>query len=113
MSQTMFVSRANYRLAAIVLTATLVSPTTARAAEPNLDNSIAHLVVGDSYWLRVDRGGTQQDAYGDLMTVTDRWIVVRSLSEGRNERGVPVLSKIPYLERTFKNVGIAQTNEYK
>ena len=30
---------------------------------------------------------------------------LKPLSEGRNEFGPPVLSKIPYLNRLFKNVG--------
>ena len=33
---------------------------------------------------------------------------IKRLSEGRNERGVPVLSKIPYINRLFKNVGIGR-----
>jgi len=97
---------------AIFLIAIIASPTVVHAAAPEADNSIDHLVIGDSYWLRVDWGGVQQDAYGDLMKVTDGWIVVRSLSEGRNEVGVPVASKLPYVGRLFKNVGIGQTNEY-
>jgi type II secretory pathway component GspD/PulD (secretin) len=32
----------------------------------------------------------------------------KQLSEGRNEFGPPVLSKIPYLNRLFKNVGIGR-----
>lgn len=34
---------------------------------------------------------------------------VKRLSEGRNERGVPLLTKIPYVNRLFKNVGIGRT----
>ena len=30
---------------------------------------------------------------------------LKPLSEGRNEFGPPVLSKIPYINRLFKNVG--------
>ncbi len=33
---------------------------------------------------------------------------IKSLSEGRNEFGVPILDKIPYLNRLFKNVGIGR-----
>jgi type II secretory pathway component GspD/PulD (secretin) len=33
---------------------------------------------------------------------------LKQLSEGRNEFGPPVLSKIPYLNRLFKNVGIGR-----
>lgn len=33
---------------------------------------------------------------------------IKRLSEGRNERGVPMLNKIPYVNRLFKNVGIGR-----
>ncbi len=33
---------------------------------------------------------------------------VKSMAEGRNERGVPFLSNIPYVNRLFKNVGIGR-----
>ncbi len=34
---------------------------------------------------------------------------IKRLSEGRNERGVPMLGKIPYVNRLFKNVGIGRS----
>ena len=36
----------------------------------------------------------------------------KKLSEGRNEFGPPVLSKIPYLNRLFKNVGIGRETKH-
>jgi general secretion pathway protein D len=33
---------------------------------------------------------------------------IKRLSEGRNEFGVPILDKVPYLDRLFKNVGIGR-----
>jgi len=36
---------------------------------------------------------------------------VKRLSEGRSEDGVPMLSKIPYINRLFRNVGIGRTTE--
>ena len=33
---------------------------------------------------------------------------IKRLSEGRNEFGVPVLSKVPYVNRLFRNVGIGR-----
>jgi general secretion pathway protein D len=36
---------------------------------------------------------------------------VKRLSEGRNEFGVPVLSKIPYVNRLFRNVGIGRETQ--
>lgn len=36
---------------------------------------------------------------------------IKRLSEGRNERGVPLMSKIPYINRLFKNVGIGRDTQ--
>lgn len=36
---------------------------------------------------------------------------IKRLSEGRNERGVPFLSNVPYVSRLFKNVGIGRESE--
>ena len=33
---------------------------------------------------------------------------IKRLSEGRTEHGIPVLSKIPYVSRLFRNVGIGR-----
>jgi len=36
---------------------------------------------------------------------------IKRLQEGRNERGIPLLSKLPYISRLFKNVGIGRTTQ--
>ncbi len=36
---------------------------------------------------------------------------IKRLSEGRTERGVPMLSKLPYINRLFKNVGIGRETQ--
>lgn len=36
---------------------------------------------------------------------------IKRLSEGRNEQGVPMLSKLPYVNRLFKNVGIGRQTQ--
>jgi general secretion pathway protein D len=36
---------------------------------------------------------------------------IKRLSEARNEQGVPMLNKIPYVNRLFKNVGIGRTTQ--
>ncbi len=33
---------------------------------------------------------------------------VKSLSEGRNMAGVPILNKIPYISRLFPNTGVGR-----
>ena len=44
------------------------------------------------------------------------WNMIRivedpELAEGRNAQGVPVLSKLPYINRLFKNVGIGRESQ--
>ena len=36
---------------------------------------------------------------------------IKRLQEGRTERGVPMLDKLPYINRLFKNVGIGRTTK--
>jgi general secretion pathway protein D len=36
---------------------------------------------------------------------------IKRLSEGRNEFGVPMLNKIPYINRLFKNVGVGRETQ--
>jgi general secretion pathway protein D len=36
---------------------------------------------------------------------------IKRLNEGRNEYGVPILNKIPYINRLFKNVGIGRETQ--
>jgi general secretion pathway protein D len=36
---------------------------------------------------------------------------IKRLSEGRNERGVPLLNKLPYVSRLFKNVGLGRDTQ--
>jgi general secretion pathway protein D len=36
---------------------------------------------------------------------------IKRLSEGRNEFGVPLLSKVPYINRLFRNVGIGRDTD--
>jgi general secretion pathway protein D len=36
---------------------------------------------------------------------------IKRLSEGRNERGLPMLSQLPYINRLFKNVGIGRDTQ--
>ena len=36
---------------------------------------------------------------------------IKRLVEGRNEFGVPLLSKVPYIDRLFRNVGIGRETD--
>jgi len=33
---------------------------------------------------------------------------IKRLREGRTEKGIPILNKVPYISRLFKNVGIGR-----
>jgi len=71
----------------------------------------AKLVIGDWYKLQVKRRGVSAQFQGALVKLNDQWIVLRIVSEGRTEFGVPVVSKIPFAGRLFKNVGIGRTDD--
>jgi hypothetical protein len=96
----------------LIATVILLSTAVVHAADSEPDTRIDHLVVGDGYWIHVERNGVQQECAGDLVKATDRWLVLHSLSESRSERGVPVASKLPYVNRLFKNVGVGRADEY-
>jgi hypothetical protein len=96
----------------LIATVILLSTAVVHAADSEPDTRIDHLVVGDGYWIHVERDGVQEECNGNLARATDHWIVLHSLSEGRNERGVPVLSSLPVVGRKFKNVGIGRTDNY-
>jgi len=36
---------------------------------------------------------------------------IKRLREGRTERGIPILNKLPYISRLFKNVGIGRETQ--
>ena len=73
---------------------------------------IERLVVGDGYTIVAQRNGIRERLMGDLVKANERWIVLRSVSEGRHEYGVPVLSSVPFVgKRMFRNVGIGRTDE--
>jgi general secretion pathway protein D len=69
----------------------------------------------------VSRGTTVQLPTFSFVTVTTTVSVpdggtvllggIKRLSEGRNEYGVPMLNKIPYVNRLFKNVGIGRETQ--
>ena len=60
----------------------------------------------------VQRGEVSKQVGGVLVKTTDRWIVLFTNVEGRTEREVPVLSKVPYMGRMFRNVGIGRATNY-
>jgi hypothetical protein len=91
----------------VMLLALVASP--AGAAEPAAESTdVRHLELGDGYEVVVRREGVEARYSGKLIQMTDEWLVLRTLSEGRNEYGVPIVSKVPYAGRLFRNVGIGR-----
>jgi hypothetical protein len=70
------------------------------------------LVIGDSYTVRAARAGASQKLEGELVKITDRWIVLRHTSPGRRERIVPMLSKVPFVGPLFRTRGVSALDEF-
>lgn len=86
------------------------------------DNADPNSAIGSSNNTTVSRNGTTvQLPTFSFVTVTTTVSVpdggtvllggIKRLSEGRNEFGVPILNKIPYVNRLFKNVGIGRETQ--
>jgi len=72
------------------------------------------LILGDGYVVDVERGSLRRRFEGTLVKANEQWIVLRVVSEGRNEVAVPVVSKAPYFgKRLFQNVGIGRQTEFR
>ena len=75
--------------------------------------SIDRLVVGDWYTIDVDRDGFNERFQGDFVKANDRWLVLRRISESRNDVGVPSAPKIPFEKpKQFSKVSIGVQTEY-
>lgn len=62
----------------------------------------AQLQVGDACFVKVKRGDAQDDGYGVVIAVNDRWLVLGSqIREGRY-REAGLLSKMPLVGRFFR-----------
>ncbi|HEY2841158.1 MAG TPA: hypothetical protein VGJ26_18525 [Pirellulales bacterium] len=68
-------------------------------------------IVGDWYKIRAKRRGHSASFEGSLVKVNDQWIALRIIREGRHEFAVPVASKLPFVGRLFRNVGIGRSDE--
>jgi len=89
----------------------LLLPALPALAQETGNSAIDELVLGDQYVLDVQRPGGREKYDGELIKVTDKWLVLQQRRESRNECGVPILSKLPYTGRLFRNVGIGRWEE--
>jgi hypothetical protein len=84
---------------ALLMLVTLV-PYPASAVEPNSGDGafsdVRHLELGDRYDVVVRRDNVEQPYSGDLVQLTDEWIVLRFKSEPHPEPCIPVTSTNPF-----------------
>jgi hypothetical protein len=71
---------------------------------------VRELIVGDWYTIDVEVGPVRERLEGDFAKANDRWIVLRRISEGRNDVVVPVSEKAPLV--TTNKTFVAQQTEY-
>ncbi|HEY4311949.1 MAG TPA: hypothetical protein VGN12_21050 [Pirellulales bacterium] len=71
---------------------------------------VRELIVGDWYTIDVQVGPVQERLEGDFAKDNDRWIVLRHISESRNDVVVPLSSKVPFVK--IKKAVSAQQTEY-
>jgi hypothetical protein len=81
------------------------------ASDAPSERAIDRLVVGDWYVIDVARDGVGQRFEGDFVKANDRWIVLRRISEGRNDVAAP--SRIPFTKpKQTSNVHIGRQVEH-
>jgi hypothetical protein len=86
------------------------SPPVQELRAPELPDEI--LPLGKECVLVLEQSNAgQMEIAGRLEQANDRWLVLHVEREGRHETGTPVLSKLPYTNRLFKNVGVGRTRE--
>ena len=68
---------------------------------------------GDWYTIDVERDGVAKQFEGEFIKSNDQWIILRRISEGRNDVDVPVLAKIPVLgPRVFRRVEVGRLTRF-
>jgi hypothetical protein len=64
------------------------------------------VVVGESCTVNVDRDGASLQFEGDFVKSSHRWIVLRRISESRNDVSVPISPKVPFVTRKKSEIGV-------
>ena len=92
---------------------------TTKAASATQDATSGNLTSGSNNNVTTNQGTTVQLPTFSFVTVTTTVSVpdggtvllggIKRLNEGRNESGIPLLSKLPYINRLFKNTAIARS----
>jgi hypothetical protein len=72
----------------------------------------APLALGEEYALTAGRAQVSERYDGNLVLTNRNWMVLRRVSEGRQEQAAPIVGVIPYIERHFKNVSIGRQEEF-
>jgi hypothetical protein len=95
-------------IASVVPWAGAVAPCHDAASRATADEV---LPLGRACIVVVDWAGGENQVSGQLRQVTPEWLVMHAETEWRSEQGVPMLKNIPSVNRLFKNVGVARTQE--
>ena len=80
--------------ALLILVTQVATP--ARSEEPTASSDVRHLELGDRYEVSVSRDNVEQRYSGQLVQMTDEWLVLRFRSEPHPEPCIPVVSKNPF-----------------
>src|SRR5438105_2967170 len=86
----------------------LLGSTTLAKEKKRTTPAVSELVVGDGCALRVERHGVRKQFRGELVKITDRWIVLRSSSAAPNHDA----SKIPLLGSMLHSPPKEHRDEY-
>jgi len=93
--------------AALVFFTAFASPSRAEGIDGQA--AAQELTPGSWYQVKYQRDGVQEDGFGKLVSADDRWVTLAFTIRGRCEQGAPILSKTPYVNRLFKNVGVSDS----
>ena len=93
----------------VILVGGVLLTAAARAADDGLPTELAgepesdqQLHVGDWYEVRVTHHGAVAEAQGQLLKVTDDWVVLGVLQSSASVKVVPVLGQIPLIGGMFR-----------
>lgn len=88
------------------------TPPAASKPEPGTTGvSEDRLPIGKECVAVIDSQDGPTEVRGRLKRMDEGWLVLHAELEARVERGAPVLNKVPYVSRLYKNVGIGRTSE--
>jgi hypothetical protein len=71
-----------------------------------VSTDVRHLELGDTYVVVARCDGAEANYNGQLIQMTDQWLVLREWSECWGERRVPKIRRVPFATRQFLDVDV-------